>query len=260
MLCLDNNIVPFLLPPNTTRDLQPMDVGVYGPYQQHYGKTVDNLFLASHGLLHITKDNFWLLLKEARKRIFTPHIIKSAWRKSGLFPLNRTRIMAKSSIFEDENAEAAAAQIQLDANIAESTLPSASPKTIHKASHIVKVIVDHCSCPITHKGLDLLLQAYEELFTTNMLLREDLEQVNGVLKAKKQKTRVKLHGWGVLSAQDALRLREHKLKKMAEEERLAQGRLDRAKRKAEKEATALIEASAPPAKRPRGRPRKVAKK
>jgi DDE superfamily endonuclease len=50
---LDNRIIPFCLPPHATRDLQPLDVGVFGPYQLYYGQTVDEELRLSHGVLNI---------------------------------------------------------------------------------------------------------------------------------------------------------------------------------------------------------------
>ena len=60
--CLENRIVPFFLPPHATHHLQPLDVGVFSPYQRYFTEAIDAETLQSHGALSIGKRNFWPIL------------------------------------------------------------------------------------------------------------------------------------------------------------------------------------------------------
>jgi len=76
------------MPSHSTHHLQPLDVGVFGPYQHHYSQAIDEESRILHGVLNIGKHNFWVLLQRARLKTFTLTTISSGWRKSGLYPLN----------------------------------------------------------------------------------------------------------------------------------------------------------------------------
>src|SRR5947199_5347512 len=61
---IDKRIILLCFPPHTTHLLQPLDVGVFGPYQHYYGRAVDNAVRG--GLTGINKAIFLQLLKTAR--------------------------------------------------------------------------------------------------------------------------------------------------------------------------------------------------
>jgi hypothetical protein len=77
--CINNQIVPFCMPSHSTHDLQPLDVGIFGPYAIYYGQEVDTETRKSHGILNINKSNFWPLLKRARAKTFISTTISSGW-------------------------------------------------------------------------------------------------------------------------------------------------------------------------------------
>ena len=73
--CETHGIV-FCLPPHSTHLLQPLDVGLFGPLQQHYRKAVEDFFLTtSYG---------------TNRDIFFPTVenIKAAFKVTEIVPLN----------------------------------------------------------------------------------------------------------------------------------------------------------------------------
>lgn len=98
--CLQNRIVPFCMPSHSTHHLQPLDVGVFGPYQHYYSDAVDAKVRLSHGVLNIGKHNFWGILQQARALAFTASTVKPGWAKSGLVPFNPRVVY---SILPDEH-------------------------------------------------------------------------------------------------------------------------------------------------------------
>lgn len=76
-----------MLPPHTTHLTQPLDVGLFSPLQHYYSKAVDSFMRA--GGLALGREDFEILLDQARDAAYTAENIKSAWRKAGLIPFNR---------------------------------------------------------------------------------------------------------------------------------------------------------------------------
>ena len=84
--CEENDIVCFCLPAHSTHLLQPLDVGLFGPFQHYYGKAVEDFFLSTN--LGITHSSFLPLYKKACAQAFTRANIESAFRACGIVPFN----------------------------------------------------------------------------------------------------------------------------------------------------------------------------
>lgn len=84
--CFENNIVLCRLPSHTSHKLQPLDVSVFAPLKSAYRDQVERL--CRGGEDNIGKQHFTELYNAARNIAFTPRIIKSAFAKSGLWPLD----------------------------------------------------------------------------------------------------------------------------------------------------------------------------
>lgn len=77
--CLNHKIIPFCLPAHTSHILQPLDVGVFSAVQQYYGQAVSGLRVP------IGKDNFPILLAQARSKGFSKTNIATGFRATGKF-------------------------------------------------------------------------------------------------------------------------------------------------------------------------------
>ncbi|CDO76906.1 hypothetical protein BN946_scf184594.g13 [Trametes cinnabarina] len=82
-LAIQNNIHIFLLPPHCTHRIQPLDVGVFNALQSAWHVHMNRFFRISRGekMDHGEFIHEYLAL---RNRLFTPHLICSAWRASGI--------------------------------------------------------------------------------------------------------------------------------------------------------------------------------
>jgi hypothetical protein len=89
--CDANNIVPLCLPPHSTHELQPLDVGVFGPLAQRYRQLVTQNAL--FGATRIDNYQFLILYPQARKTM--PKNIASGWRGACLVPFNPDKILAR---------------------------------------------------------------------------------------------------------------------------------------------------------------------
>lgn len=84
-----HKILILCLPSHTTHRLQPCDVGAFGPLAATWKSEVNK---ASSDWVPIRKSNLLDFYSRARKRAFTEDTIRSAFRKTGIYPLNRNAI------------------------------------------------------------------------------------------------------------------------------------------------------------------------
>jgi hypothetical protein len=81
----DKKIIIICLPSHTTHALQPCDVGAFGPLTQSWKCEVT---LASQSLIAIRKDNLLAHYHTVRIEALKITTIQSAFRRTGIWPLN----------------------------------------------------------------------------------------------------------------------------------------------------------------------------
>jgi hypothetical protein len=85
-LAHENNIILFSLPPHTTHKLQPLDVGVFGPFSRAWIDRCDEI-VEDTGQ-EMPHEEFVKEYMAIRRASFKKETILQAWRKSGIRPLN----------------------------------------------------------------------------------------------------------------------------------------------------------------------------
>ena len=90
-LSRDNNVHLMLLPSNTTRVLQPLDVGVYRPVKQAW-KGILGEFKRKTRAANVDKEEFPKLLAKLWEVSFKPQHLQNGFRETGLFPFTSTAI------------------------------------------------------------------------------------------------------------------------------------------------------------------------
>ncbi|KAJ7112590.1 DDE superfamily endonuclease-domain-containing protein, partial [Mycena epipterygia] len=84
-LALAAGIDFFAFPTKTTHKAQPLDVGIFGPTERKWGEKCDELADIGHV---VTKDTLIPTYLEVRKAVMTQSNILSAFRKTGIRPIN----------------------------------------------------------------------------------------------------------------------------------------------------------------------------
>jgi hypothetical protein len=97
--CWQHRIRPFLLPPHTTHLLQPLDVGVFQAMKYNFKREVRReVFL---GAREISKVDFFAFFQQFHDKTFkNPHIHTSAYKKTGLIPLNPLIVLQKMKEYQ----------------------------------------------------------------------------------------------------------------------------------------------------------------
>ena len=74
------------MPPNLTHILQPLDVVVFQPLKHYHAKALD--VMVRDGLVNITKLEYLSCIQQVRSQAFKQSTIRSAFRKTGIWPPN----------------------------------------------------------------------------------------------------------------------------------------------------------------------------
>ncbi|KAJ8913070.1 hypothetical protein NQ315_006571 [Exocentrus adspersus] len=98
-VCRERGIVLLTVPPHTTNKLQPLDVGINGPFKTFLARAQHDWLLSNPGKV-ITIRHLARLSKFAYENAFTMKNVTSSFKATGLWPVN-------SLIFSDENFSAA---------------------------------------------------------------------------------------------------------------------------------------------------------
>lgn len=93
-LAREHNIILFCLPPHTTHKLQPLDVGVFGPFQRAWSERCDEIVEDTGE--EMLREDFVKEYMDVRSKTFKSTTIITAFQKSGCWPVDR-------DVFVDED-------------------------------------------------------------------------------------------------------------------------------------------------------------
>ena len=109
-----NGIEIFALLKNATHLVQPADVGLFGAMKQSWYKQV-RIYSQQNPNTNITKKNFCSVFKTTWEDVMRPGILIDAFRKSGIYPLNRAQItddqVKPSLVYANSTTATASSQV-----------------------------------------------------------------------------------------------------------------------------------------------------
>ena len=105
-------IILFTLPPHTTHITQPLDRGCFGPLKTAWRSACHEYMRDNPGKV-ITKFSFNSIFAEAYKRSMTMDNIISSFRATGVYPVDRSKVLDKVVVPESISAESDIAYVPL---------------------------------------------------------------------------------------------------------------------------------------------------
>ena len=91
----ENDIVTFCLPPYTTHEYQPLDVGLFGPLKKYWQQECHKFYQNNHAIV-ITKLNFNHVFQVVWLKAISPSNVCGGFQKSGVLPFNRDAVAVVS--------------------------------------------------------------------------------------------------------------------------------------------------------------------
>ena len=179
--CKQRNIILFCLPSHSTHLLQPLDVGIFSPLQNFYGRQVDDYSRDTEE--GIKKSVFIPLLHKARLEAISKHNNEQVFATTGIVPLNPRRVYTKLKPQSDNR------------NPLSSTSPSfytfRTPKTtrdIRSQLHAANTLIDKGGASV--KKIKGILKTFSHAALFSMTEKEIREKVcEGLRKKKSYNTR-----------------------------------------------------------------------
>ncbi|KAL8364922.1 hypothetical protein RB595_004887 [Gaeumannomyces hyphopodioides] len=113
-LCLQNDVYLLYLPAHTSHVLQPLDLSVFSPLKHAYRQKLGSQALFTCSTV-VGKRQFLTAYAYARTKAFTPYIITSGWRATGLWPRNPLKPLMNRLLLENSNRDGRRSAIQQSA-------------------------------------------------------------------------------------------------------------------------------------------------
>ena len=87
-LAAEQGVVVFVLPPNTTHLLQPLDKGTFGPLKSYWRQECHRFTSNNHGQV-VSRYVFSQILSRAWEKCMTLSNVRAGFKVTGVYPLNR---------------------------------------------------------------------------------------------------------------------------------------------------------------------------
>lgn len=211
--CVKHCINALCLPLHATHLLQSLDVGIFGPFQNSYGREVEDAVCLC--ITGFNKVNFLPLYVAARAKVLQKRTIRNAFSATGLVPYNPKKVFDKipNYVLLPEDNPTAQRSSTLNKSTNSSTNDPVTPKATWQAKQPMAEIlgnIEHLpevETP-TRKRILQLGKAVEFAFADNAIEQEINTQLRNANKRWKIGDKRVLSKEQVLSMEEALRLRE----------------------------------------------------
>jgi hypothetical protein len=168
--CHDNKILLFVSPPHATHTLQPLDVVMFKPLSNAYSTELAGYLQDSHGLLNLTKGDFFPLFWSSWNSVFKPPLIKRSFEATGIYPPNPDAVLKR---FAKEASDSDSSQSVL------------SGEDWLKLKSIVRREVKDQSS----KDVKKLQRSLHHIATQNQLLHGEIRGLKRSLAIKERRTK-----------------------------------------------------------------------
>ena len=170
-LCFENNIHTLFLPAHASHKLQPLNVGPFSPLSKKYSHLLSAY--TPTGLATLNRASFTQIYIQARTESFTERNIRAGWKRAGLMPLNRQRLLDEPQVrdFGRTTPETQPPPVHEGPNHV-----LATPKKLEDFEALRRTVSSKLS-PLSRRHLEKLEHSAVQEHTQAVIVQNELKQV-----------------------------------------------------------------------------------
>lgn len=209
--CKEHGIIALCMPPHSSHELQPLDVGCFSPLKASYGKEIEKMMRMQ--ITHITKDDFFPAFKAAFFTSISKENVQAGFRQAGLVPFDPEAVLSRLD-FKPKTPT--------PSNSCPSSQGSWDPKTpttahdaVRSSASLKKRITSHQDSSPTHlyEVVDLQAKGISKLAHKLALVEAEcrgLRTANEILSKRRRAKKTQLRLGGSLNTAEAEAIRVEK--------------------------------------------------
>ncbi|CAK43098.1 uncharacterized protein An18g00210 [Aspergillus niger] len=201
------SIIPVCMPANSSHLCQPLDVACFSPLKKTYKDQVQQLIRT--GYHHIEKIDFLDMYPKAHAQVFTKANIQSAFRASGLVPLDPSKIL-ENMIFKKTSRPSS----QSTSSSSIFTKTPRNSRQFKKYESTLSQLLQQQDTPATpiQSALSYIFKGAEVALNHTILLEHENRQLREALNkqnTKQKRNQHQMDGLNGLTVQEALEAFNH---------------------------------------------------
>lgn len=202
--CKEKNIIALCMPPHSSHELQPLDVGCFSPLKVAYGKEIEKMMRMQ--ITHITKDDFFPAFKAAFFASMGEQNVQAGFRQAGIVPLDPQVVISRLD-FKPKTPSPPMSRPGSQGSWDLKT-PTTALEAVRSSTSLKKRIKSHQdSSPTTlYKVVDLQAKGISKLAHKLAILEDenrDLRMANEILSKRRRARKAQLQLGGSLNAAEA---------------------------------------------------------
>jgi hypothetical protein len=175
--CWQKDIHLVYLPPHTSHILQPQDLGTYSSLKKYYSDEIKQ-YIVHTGQATITRSTFNDLYRKARSKALARKLVVAGWVRSGLFPLNRSRILTDPMV-----QRTVVTLPDLSQPKASKTTRSVTPTNEDRIQYIIDHPEEVNATPRSRRMHRALARSHRRLEAANRHLSNEISKQRQLMKA-----------------------------------------------------------------------------
>ena len=211
--CMDNNIIPMILPPHSSHFTQPLDVAVFGPLKKHMATEIEPLIRV---VSRIQKVEWLAAFVAAHNKALSTRNIMSGFHGTGIRPFDPAKVLNRITTKPSPPTETRPSTPPIPQTPFDDMVLTSSPidfNAVHQANVALNSLIvsgDRMTTP-AKTYVRCLTRTVERLHALNTIIQHENEEMKSIANNRKHRLsgkRKAIDGKHVMTATELLGIQE----------------------------------------------------